>query len=137
VSLEDELALARRYVEIERLRFGERLRVCWQVPDALPPVQVPTLSVQPLVENAIRHGIERAPGGGEIHVEVVFEAGDVRIDIRNPLPPADAGAAARGHQVGLSSVRARVQAMSGGRGSVDTRVAQGQHVATLRLPLPA
>src|SRR5690606_30163082 len=45
VSLEDELALARRYVEIERLRFGERLRVCWQVPDALPPVQVPTLSV--------------------------------------------------------------------------------------------
>lgn len=136
VPLEDELALARRYVEIEQLRFGERLRVAWQLPPALPAVQVPTLSVQPLVENAIRHGIERSPGGGEVYIEVVTDAAGVHIAISNNLPSADqAGAPARGHQVGLSSVRARVQALTGNRGSVDIQATDRRHTVTLHLPL--
>ncbi|MGH8076524.1 MAG: sensor histidine kinase, partial [Lysobacter sp.] len=63
ISLEDELALARRYLEIEALRFGDRLRVHWELPHVIPEVTVPALSIQPLVENAIRHGVERLPGG--------------------------------------------------------------------------
>src|SRR5690606_22075199 len=64
LPLEDELGLARRYLEIEALRFGPRLQVNWQLPAPLPEVWVPTLSIQPLVENAIRHGIEPSPAAG-------------------------------------------------------------------------
>src|SRR3546814_8191172 len=64
VALGEELALVRRYLEIEAVRFGPRLRVAWRLPGPLPEVAVPALSVQALVENAVRHGIERSPGGG-------------------------------------------------------------------------
>ncbi len=136
VSLQDELALARRYVEIEQLRFGERLRVTWQLPDTLPDVQVPTLSVQPLVENAIRHGIERSPAGGLVEIEVSGGRADVRIAISNSVPPVDSPPASRGHRVGFNSVHARVLALTDGRGGIDFQTQPGRHTTTLRLPAP-
>ncbi|WP_019397737.1 sensor histidine kinase [Pseudoxanthomonas sp. GW2] len=135
IPLEDELALARRYLEIEQLRFGPRLQVKWEVPAVLPAVPVPTLSVQPLVENAIRHGIERSPRGGEVRIVVVSTGSGVRVTVSNSLPSA-AGPATHGHQVGLSSVRARVQALTGDRGGVETHASGGRHVAVLYLPAP-
>ncbi|WP_447729871.1 sensor histidine kinase [Pseudoxanthomonas suwonensis] len=136
ISLEDELALARRYLEIEQLRFGPRLRVAWKVPDRLPEVQIPTLSVQPLVENAIRHGIERSPEGGEVRIEVEADHAGVRIAISNSVSMR-AGPPTRGHQVGLSAVRARVQALTGNRGGVEIESTLERHVAILSLPFPA
>src|SRR5690606_17815514 len=134
MPLEDELALTRRYLEIEQLRFGDRLRVSWEIPDGLPAVQVPTLSVQPLAENAIRHGIERSPEGGEVRIEVEADHAGVRIAISNSVP-GTSGSDSRGHQVGLRSVRARVLALTGNTGGVDTWIKDGRHVAVLRLPL--
>jgi len=134
IPLEDELALTRRYVEIEQLRFGDRLRVSWEIPDDLPAVQVPTLSVQPLAENAIRHGIERSREGGDVLIEVNAGEAEVRIGISNSIP-GTSGSDSRGHQVGLSSVRARVLALTGNTGGVDTWIEDGRHVAVLRLPL--
>lgn len=130
IPLGDELTLARRYLEIEGLRFGPRLRVNWRLPERLPPVMVPTLSIQPLVENAIRHGVEPAAGGGEIDIEVESGADAVRVVVRNTMP-AQAGADTSGHRIGLDSVRARLQSMAGS--SLETGVVEGRYVATLRI----
>lgn len=134
IELADELSLAQRYLEIEALRFEDRLRVDWQLPEPLPSVLVPTLSIQPLVENAIRHGVESTVTGGEIKIEVTSTTDTVSVSISNPLPTAPI-VNGRGHQVGLSSVRARVQAMSQGLGRVETAVIDGRYVATIALPL--
>ncbi|MDY0021616.1 sensor histidine kinase [Arenimonas caeni] len=134
LPLQDELSLARRYVEIERLRFGDRLQLDWVVPGQLPEVRVPALSIQPLVENAIRHGIEPSPTGGRLDVAVAVEPDEVRVVVSNDLPPAGTRPAA-GHQVGLASARERIEALSQGRGHLTTRVQAGRYVATITLPL--
>lgn len=136
LRLEEDLSLAHRYLEIEQLRLGDRLRLRWEVPEALPPLSIPTLSVQPLAENAIRHGIEPSTSGGEVSVRVETVDGHLQISVANTLPPATARVAS-GHQVGLSSVRARLHAASRGRGRVDTRISDGNYVAVIRLPLDA
>lgn len=134
VSLEDELGLARRYLEIESLRFRERLRVEWKLPREIPDVTVPALTVQPLVENAIRHGIERRPDGGDIEIVVTTTPEMVIVRISNPLPPE--GLAPRpGHKVGLNASQVRVEALTDGRGSVVTLRESGRFVATVRLPV--
>ncbi len=133
IALADELALARRYLEIEALRFGPRLQVHWQLPEPIPAVMVPALSVQPLVENAIRHGVEPAADGGRVDVCVQSDGDGVRVIVGNDLPPAGAVLAA-GHQVGLASARERVAALTDGRGRVETRIADGRYVATIHLP---
>lgn len=134
LPLEGELELARRYLEIERLRFGDRLQVNWTLPATLPDVVVPALSIQPLVENAIRHGIEPSPKGGRLDVTVVEEVDQVRVVVSNDLPPAGRKPAA-GHQVGLASARERIEALSEGRGRLETRVLDGRYVATITLPV--
>ncbi|MGX5732176.1 sensor histidine kinase [Pseudoxanthomonas beigongshangi] len=132
ISLAEELALARRYLEIEGLRFGERLQARWELPDPLPDARVPTLSIQPLVENAIRHGIEPSPAGGTLDIEVRTSARWLTITIRNPLP--ERATASRGHQVGQSSVRARIHALTQGLGQLETRQEDGHYLAIIRLP---
>ena len=134
IGLADELALARRYLEIEALRFGPRLSLHWDVPETLPDVQVPALSIQPLVENAIRHGVEPAANGGRIDVSVVVDADRVRVVVRNDLP-GPGTRPAPGHQVGLVSARERLRALSGGRGELETRVEDGRYVAAITLPI--
>lgn len=137
IPLQEEIALVRRYVEIEALRFGDRLRVHWALPDPIPAVDVPSLSLQPLVENAIRHGIERIPGGGEVSITVERTGDTVRVVVDNPLP-SDADAQARaGHNVGLPATAARIEAHTGGLGKVEASARDGRFIATVTLPMPA
>lgn len=133
IPLEDELSLARRYLEIEALRFGERLAVHWHLPRELPAVTVPALSIQPLVENAVRHGVERL-ASGDIDVRVTTTPERVIVRISNPLP-ARGGVSTAGHQVGLNASQVRIEAMTDGRGSVLTQVENGRFIATVRLPV--
>ncbi|KAF1720764.1 sensor histidine kinase [Pseudoxanthomonas wuyuanensis] len=135
VALADELALTRHYLEIESLRFGDRLRVNWRLPENLPPIPIPTLSIQPLVENAIRHGVEPTASGGEITIEVAITAGTVNVIVTNPLP-GSGPLNGSGHHVGLSSARARVLAMTRGLGRLETAIADGHYTATITLPMP-
>lgn len=135
IPLQDELALARRYLEIESLRFGERLQVEWRLPETIPMVNTPTLSIQPLVENAIRHGVEHRPTGGTIEIEVASSPDVVRITVRNPMPVGN-DRNNSGYQVGLSSVRARVEALTHGRGRVETSAMDGVYTASIVLPVP-
>ena len=134
IPLSDELALARRYLEIEALRFGERLRIEWRVPDPVPKAPVPALSIQPLVENAIRHGIERLAGGGTVEVDVVDEGDEIVVTITNPLPNPAGPAGHGGHSVGLRSSRARIEAFTSGRGRLTAGVENDRYVTTIRIP---
>lgn len=133
IPLEDELSLARRYLEIEALRFGDRLTVHWHLPRELPAVTVPALSIQPLVENAVRHGVERL-ASGDIDVRVTTTPERVIVRISNPLP-APGSTSTAGHQVGLNASQVRIEAMTDGRGSVLTQVEDGRFIATVRLPV--
>lgn len=133
IPLVDEVALARRYLEIESLRFGDRLRVHWELPDTLPAASIPTLSIQPLVENAIRHGVEPSSVGGVIVIAISSTPEIARITIRNSLPTAGT-ANNTGHQVGLNSVRARVHALTQGRGRLETTLDDEHYTATIFLP---
>lgn len=132
IPLAEELALARRYLEIEALRFGSRLQIEWRIPDPPPALRVPTLSIQPLAENAIRHGIEPSPGGGSLQIEVEASAQWVTIAVRNSVPAQ--AAITKGHQVGQSSVSARIQALTQGQGTLETRQDDGIYSAIIRLP---
>ena len=133
IPLSEELALTRRYLEIEALRFGDRLRLGWELPDSMPEVLVPSLSIQPLAENAIRHGIERRPDGGGVDVAVRVFGDRVEITVANDMPGTAGGGG--GHAVGLASARERVHALTGGRGRVESRTEAGRYIASVHLPL--
>lgn len=131
--LAEELALVRQHLQIEALRFGERLRVEWDLPQPLPQAMLPTLSIQPLVENAIRYGVEPSPEGGWIRIRVQADPSSLEISIRNSLPAQ--GRNTPGHGVGLKAVGARIEEFSDGRGSVRTATDAEGFVATVFLPL--
>ena len=133
IPLAEELALTRRYLEIEALRFGNRLRLRWDIPEVMPEVIVPSLSIQPLAENAIRHGIERRPDGGAVDVAVRMTGSHVEVIVANDMPDGAGGGG--GHAVGLASARERVHALTDGRGRVDSRIEDGRYIATVSLPL--
>jgi two-component system sensor histidine kinase AlgZ len=85
VGLADEIRLAQSYLEIEKLRLGERLRIDWQCPDIPGNALLPFLILQPLLENAIRHGIESAEEGGEIRICMCQRGRRLEIEVRNSL----------------------------------------------------
>jgi len=104
VTLSEEFDLCQRYLEIEKLRLGDRLTVKWQT-DALPQdAQLPSLLIQPLIENAIYHGIEPRTEGGTIEVEGHLADNQIQIDIRNPLQPQ------AGNRLAQDNIRERLLA---------------------------
>ncbi|WP_305804945.1 histidine kinase [Stenotrophomonas sp. YIM B06876] len=132
ITLGEELELAKRYLEIESLRLGQRLVVVWDLPELIAAVTLPSLSIQPLVENAIRHGIEPFPLGGTLQISVSNDNGYTKIAITNPVSPS--ASLTQGHQIGLESVRARLKAMTREKGRLETYVEDGRYVATILLP---
>lgn len=131
-DLEQEILLTRRYLEIEALRLGSRLDVVWSLPTPLPAINVPTLALQALAENAIHHGIEAQPGAGDVTIEMIDGARTVTLRVSNPLP-GDLPATPR-HQVGLAASRARIEAMTAGQGELRTRQDGGRFIAEIILP---
>ena len=109
-TLDDELSLCLRYLDIEQVRLGDRLRLQWEV-DALPGHSlVPALIVQPLIENAVVHGIQQLPEGGILAVSGEYLNDQVCIHISNPMPPADQHRSYDGgHGLALENIRQRLQ----------------------------
>lgn len=134
--LRAEIALARQYLAIESLRFAQRLEVHWALPDEDSPLldtQLPALSLQPLVENAIKHGIEPSLTGGRVEVSVDTLGPQVRVRVRNTMPDPPSTTSS-GHGIGLEAVRARIEAFGDGSGRLHTEQdATGDFVATLTL----
>ncbi|MBS0200236.1 MAG: histidine kinase [Proteobacteria bacterium] len=131
ITLADELDLVRRYLDIEQLRFGSRLQVEWIAPNALPHLPLPALSIQPLVENAIHHGIEPRMEGGTVTVHISEVDRDVVVEIGNPLPDT-ASQRDRGHRVGQAAVAARLREAGG---SFSAGAEGDRYIARLRVPL--
>ena len=123
----------RRYLDIEKLRLGERLRVDWDI-DSLPLAQpIPALLLQPLIENAVYHGIQQLPDGGTIVVRGLRDAGRIEIAIRNPRPAENARLAGR-HGMALANTRARIEYHFGNRGSLDVDAGPDYFACTVKLP---
>ncbi len=118
VTLADELGYVEKYLRLEQARFGERMRVRVEVdPDILPAV-VPVLSVQPLVENAVRHGVESRPEGATIEIEGRSVGSDVWLSVRDDGAGMDPDMAAsalagNGGGIGLHNVQSRLRATFG------------------------
>jgi two-component system sensor histidine kinase AlgZ len=104
--LEDEVALTRAYLELEQLRLGDRLQVAWHTSKMPADALIPPLVIQPLVENAVYHGIEPQPEGGEISLNIYLSADKVHILVRNPVAP-DAGHH-KGNRIALDNIRERL-----------------------------
>ncbi|MGH8363318.1 MAG: sensor histidine kinase, partial [Gammaproteobacteria bacterium] len=133
VPLSEELAITRQYLRIEELRLGERLKINWQI-DALPvDANVPQLMLQPLLENAIYHGIETQAYGGTVDVVGRFDAGTVSILISNPLPPEGAPRR-RGNQMALDNVRQRLGLAWPEGANLDAQAAAGVYRVHLSFP---
>jgi two-component system sensor histidine kinase AlgZ len=133
-ALGDELELARRYLNIESLRLGDRLSVVWDM-DALPlDVNVAPLMLQPLLENAIYHGIEPLPTGGTIRVAGCLKDGMVEIEISNPVPADGSYVPHRGSQIAQENIRQRLLLAFGDTARLETSLRDGDYRVTLSYP---
>ncbi|MBB1327996.1 histidine kinase [Pseudoalteromonas sp. SR43-7] len=90
VSLDDEITLSKQYIALETWRFGNRLRVNWQIPNELPALSIPCLTLQPLIENAVCHGVETSERGAEIKVELHITTGYITMIVSNPITISNA-----------------------------------------------
>ena len=134
IPLAAELALADRYLAIEQVRFGSRLRIERRLDEEASGCLVPPLLLQPLVENAVSHGIARLLEGGVIRLDVSRRDGRLAIAIENPCDPDAGTASARPGGLGLDNVRSRLDAMFGRDARIDVHTAAGRFRVELQLP---
>ena len=132
ISLGEELELVTEYLAIEGIRFGRRLEVAESVEESCRGCPVPPLLLQPLVENAVRHGIAQLVEGGTIRLDGHRDASGITFKIGNPRDPERP--AGRGEGVGLANVRGRLEAMHGERARIDVSAAPGLYEISLFIP---
>ena len=132
VTLAEEIDLAKRYLAIEQVRFGERLAISWEVDPATSQARVPPLVLQPLVENAVRHGIETSLRGGTVRVRIKARHGSAQVVISNSLPdtPSVPGAG-----IALANVRERLSLLHDFGASLETWSSDGQYHARVTVPI--
>ena len=134
ITLREELEVARIYQRIEQLRMGERLRVDWDVNAVPARAIVPSLVLQPLLENAIGHGIEPLPGGGTVTVRGWCEEGSVVFEIANPRPASGLAAPRKGNRMALQNVRERLELAFPGRSGLEVQDGDDRFCVRLRFP---
>ena len=132
IALQDELKLARQYVDMEQRRLGDRLQVDWRVEELPAGAAVLPLILQPLLENAVAHGIQGRPEGGKLTVYGRAEGDQVVITIGNPLAPD--GLSRGGHGMALRNIRERLALAFGPRASLLTNKDKDQFYAVLVVP---
>ena len=136
VPLRDELALVRQYLAIEEIRFADRLRVEWCIDDGVTSALVPALVLQPLVENAVVHGIACVAGPGRIAIGAARRNGALVLSVRDNGPGPGAPSKRAGAQIGVANLRARLQRLYGPGATVSVSEADGGGcVASVTMPL--
>jgi hypothetical protein len=135
VPLEEELALARTYLGIEALRLGSRLSIEETIDAASGTCLVPPLLLQPLVENAIRHGVATCAEGGTLRLSVKRAGEMLQLSVTNPFDPEAPHRPGVG--LGLTNVRQRLQARYGREASMDASGKEGLYRVTLTVPMEA
>ena len=139
VTLAQEIDLAKHYLSIEQVRFGDRLQVQWTLDPAANSAKLPPLLLQPLVENAVRHGVEPSAGGANIHIRTQRQSNKVVVEITNTLPAVAAQATPssptlQGHGMALNNVRDRLRLLHDLETGFQAGVKQGQYVVHIDLP---
>jgi sensor histidine kinase YesM len=132
IPLQQELAMVESYLDIEKARFGDKLRGSTEVPEDLRSAKVPPMSVQVLVENAVKHGVTPLRGGGEILITASQQNGNLRIEVRDTGPGFDMTAIPAGH--GLANLVERLDALFGEKAHIDVFRREGQSVVEMVLP---
>ncbi|GLS13688.1 sensor histidine kinase [Hydrogenophaga electricum] len=130
--LDEELELARHYLAIEQVRFGDRLQVEWQIDETASGARLPPLILQPLVENAVKHGVEPSPTGAVVRIRTERRAGVVVIKVTNTVP---AGSGARGNGLALDNVRQRLQLLHDLEGRFQSGMVDGVFQVRLEIPV--
>ena len=122
VPMTQELALCKRYIAIEQLRMGERLQIDWQVPELSDAVKIPSLTIQPLLENAVYHGIQPRAAGGTVGIKVALKGQRCEITVSNPLPDSiiEGAVKHKGNSMALENTRERLQAHFGADAELTT-----------------
>lgn len=133
VPLEEELELCHRYLEIEQLRLGDRLDVQWDL-DVPNDAQVPALLLQPLLENAIYHGIESQTEGGSISIKGHLNNKQIEFLVTNSLPDENSQQRQQGNQLAQDNVRERLTALYAHQGKLDINENDGLYQVSLQLP---
>jgi sensor histidine kinase YesM len=134
LTLAEELEFIRGYLEIEQMRLGERLRVEWDIANETLRLRVPSLILQPLVENAIQHGIAATSVPGTLTLRARREGEVLHIEVADSGPGLAPGAAARAQGIGLANTRARLQRLYGERQAFELQHGAG---LVVKLSIPA
>jgi signal transduction histidine kinase len=136
VTLAEEAEYLQRYIDIQKVRFGERLGYSVDIPEALMGARVPSLLLQPLVENAIKHGLAQRVAGGEIRVAAVRRHATLCLSVYNDGPGFVADWESNGAGVGLANLRRRLQIMHGDAADLLVRSVEGEGVeVVVTLPM--
>ena len=134
IPLKEELEIARIYQRIEQLRLGERLKVRWDVTELPMRTLVPSLLIQPLLENAIYHGIEALPEGGTVTIAGKFDGATVELSVANPAPSQESAKKRSGNKIALDNISQRLALAWPGKSSVS--VEAEDRVYRVRLSFP-
>ncbi len=130
-TLAEEVQLARHYLDIEQIRFGERLRVEWVIDPAAGSARVPALFLQPLVENAVKHGVEPSPSGADVKVSTQRRGSVVVIKVTNTVP---SGQGRPGHGVAQDNVRDRLRLLHDVQAQFQTALLDGLYQVRMEVP---
>ncbi|HCW89339.1 MAG TPA: sensor histidine kinase [Marinobacter sp.] len=133
IPLAAETDLCRRYLDIEQLRLGDRLTVKWQLEDGLDKQAIPPLTLQPLLENAVYHGIQPRPEGGTITIEGYRKGQFVYLLVHNPLPEPERPAH-HGNHMAIANTQARLRGLFGDSAVLKHSHHEGIYTVTVRLP---
>jgi two-component system, LytTR family, sensor histidine kinase AlgZ len=130
-TLAEEVQVARHYLAIEEVRFGERLRVEWSIDPRAGSARVPALFLQPLVENAVKHGVEPSDTGADVKITTQRRGSVVVIKVTNTVP---AGQGKPGHGVALGNVRDRLRLLHDVQGQFQTALIDGLYQVRMEVP---
>jgi two-component system sensor histidine kinase AlgZ len=134
LRLKEEFELTRVYQRMEEARLGERLKVRWDVAELPMRAFVPGLTIQPLLENAIYHGVEQLDRGGTVTVSGRVVAGNVEIVVTNPVAPARSGSERPGNRIALDNIRQRLALAYDQAATLTIEQPPGEYRVTIRFP---
>ena len=134
-SLADEIALTRSYLDIETLRLGDRLKTEWLDNSNDSTIEIPTLCLQPLVENAIYHGIEPMEKGGLIQIRVNIENNSLCLSVTNPISSKGRMHTNKSNHMAQDNIRKRLSLLYGDKAVFEVEETGDQYRVTLRIPL--
>jgi len=133
-TLENEIELTRSYLNIEKLRLGERLKIDWNIDNSLFDAEIPALSLQPLAENAIYHGIEPIPDGGKIRISAQRDGERLKLEVSNPA--SESGSIrTSGNQMAQDNIKQRLRLAYGNDARFYINATKLDYTVTLEIPV--